>query len=260
MINEVFSEKLCQLIVDGIIKGYKDYLDVRKRAKEELIVSTAYAWVKGNHIDNSVYDMCCKSGILDYKIDKAGYTWEYLQFTLEESGKKFLLFIKNSIMMHQTFNEKIDQRKKNNYLYEYAGINNRVFQSEDITKLKNEKVVQLELTFPEFEAIKSKVPMSAPEGYDAFYIITYEIDSQSKMIKNVSLTQPNQSDMSLYEIANLTPFIGKSEYKISESDLEDILNDKVPEGIYADDDQAFIYKVVDKDTDEKQNNREDTAN
>lgn len=58
MINEVFSEKLCQLIVDGIIKVYKDYLDVRKRAKEELIVSTAYAWVKGNHIDNSIYDMC----------------------------------------------------------------------------------------------------------------------------------------------------------------------------------------------------------
>ena len=42
--------------------------------------------------------------------------------------------------MHQTFNEKINQQKKNNYLYEYAGINNRFFQSEDITKLKNEKV------------------------------------------------------------------------------------------------------------------------
>ena len=150
MINEVFSEKLCQLIVDGIIKGYKDYLDVRKRAKEELMVSTAYAWVKGNHIDNSVYGMCCKSGILDYKIDMAGYTWEYLQFTLEESDKKYLLFIKNSIMMYQTFNAKIAQRKKNNYLYEYAGINNRFFQSENLTKLKNEKVVQLELTFPEF--------------------------------------------------------------------------------------------------------------
>lgn len=95
------------MIFDGIIKGYKDYLDVRKRAKEELMVSTAYAWVKGNHIDNSVYGMCCKSGILDYKIDMAGYTWEYLQFTLEESDKKYLLFIKNSIMMHQTFNAKI---------------------------------------------------------------------------------------------------------------------------------------------------------
>lgn len=164
------------------------------------------------------------------------------------------------MMMHQTFNEKIDQRKKNNYLYEYAGINNQFFQSEDTIRSKNEKVVQLELSFPEFEAMKNKVPMTAPEGYDAFYIVTYEIDSQSKMIKDISLTQPNQYDMSLYEIENLTPFIEKSEYKISESDLANVLNDKVPEGIYADDDQAFIYKVVDKDIDEKQENKNDVAN
>lgn len=37
-------EELSQLVVDGILKGYKDYLSVRKKAQDELKISGAYGW------------------------------------------------------------------------------------------------------------------------------------------------------------------------------------------------------------------------
>lgn len=36
-------DQLSQLVVDGILKGYKEYLSVRRRAQQELKVSAAYA-------------------------------------------------------------------------------------------------------------------------------------------------------------------------------------------------------------------------
>ena len=44
-------DKLNESLVDGIIEGYRDYLDVRRQKARELKVHGAYAWVKGNHID-----------------------------------------------------------------------------------------------------------------------------------------------------------------------------------------------------------------
>jgi len=39
------SENLNEGIVDGIIEGYRDYLDVRRQKARELKVHGAYAWV-----------------------------------------------------------------------------------------------------------------------------------------------------------------------------------------------------------------------
>ncbi len=144
----------------------------------------------------------------------------------------------------------MDSSKRENYLYEYAGINNPIIDSESLKSVASEKVVQLELSLPELEAINQKIAMKAPEGYNRFYVVTYEFDSQSKMISKIALTLPNQYEMSLVEVADLTPLIEKSIYSISDEELEIVKGDKVPESIYADEDQSFGYGVAAEEQDD----------
>ncbi|WP_249870552.1 hypothetical protein [Oceanobacillus saliphilus] len=74
-----FSDEISESIVKGIMKRYKSYLNERKQKKEELLISSAYAWVKGNHIDHFVAEESESFGIT-YVPSKAGYSWGYLQF------------------------------------------------------------------------------------------------------------------------------------------------------------------------------------
>ena len=75
-------------------------------------------------------------------------------------------------------------------------------------------------------------------------VVTYEFAPDSKMISKSALTLPNQQEMILVEVADLTPLIEKSEFSISEDELEIVKSDKVPESIYADGDQLFGYGVA----------------
>ena len=54
MTDYKFSEELNVRLVRGIEKGYSDYAEVRREKRDELLVSGAYAWVKGNHIEDQV--------------------------------------------------------------------------------------------------------------------------------------------------------------------------------------------------------------
>lgn len=54
MANEVLNAEEAQLVVDGLLLGYKEYLDIRKEMKEKLKVSAGFAFTKGNFIDDGV--------------------------------------------------------------------------------------------------------------------------------------------------------------------------------------------------------------
>ena len=47
MANEVLNAEEAQLVVDGLLLGYKEYLDIRKEMKEKLKVSAGFAFTKG---------------------------------------------------------------------------------------------------------------------------------------------------------------------------------------------------------------------
>lgn len=67
-----FSEELNIRLVKGIEQGYSDYAEVRREKRAELLVSSAYAWVKGNHIEDRVARELQDFGI-NFKSEKAGY-------------------------------------------------------------------------------------------------------------------------------------------------------------------------------------------
>src|SRR4051794_38678881 len=93
-----FPTSLSQNIVNGILDGYNNYLNERKQKKREMNISSAYAWVKGNHIEHAVSEQCKDN--IEYKPSKAGYTWGYLRFMNKED--KVLFIIKNSSSLGRT--------------------------------------------------------------------------------------------------------------------------------------------------------------
>lgn len=80
------SADVNQSIVNGILQGYKNYLEERKAKRAEMKISSAYAWVRGNHIDDQIAEECNEMDISFTKA-KAGYTWGYLQCNIEKEKR-----------------------------------------------------------------------------------------------------------------------------------------------------------------------------
>lgn len=244
------GKELDQKIVDGILKGYKEYLDVRRNAKNKLAVSTAYAWVKGNHIDSCVKEMFSGNETMKSSVEKAGYVWEYLLFQLQHEQDNYLIIVKNSRAMSKTFAGKSDKINEENYLYAFSGINNSLIKSGKLSAIRQSHSVQLELSFPELELMNQGGLVKTPKGFNRFYVVTYEIDDSSKMISKISLTLPDRNEMLLVEVADLTPLIESSTIDISSDELEIVKNDKVASSIYGTGDREFGYAIAAEEKDE----------
>ncbi|MCS4486250.1 spr1630 family ClpXP-sensitive toxin [Staphylococcus americanisciuri] len=237
-------KELNQLIVNGILDGYKKYLDVRRDAQKKYLVSRGFTWTKANIIDTFVAKACSKYEGIDFTIDKAGYTWEYLQFTLKDTQEKVLFIVKNSWGVERTFNGKKDKSKKENYLYDYAGINNPIVDKKMLKFSPSQKSVQLEFDLTEKEEIGKSIAENRLKDYNRFYVVVYEFDAQSKMISKIALTLPNQYEMRLIEVDDLTSLIKNSHSVISSYDLKVVQNDRLPQGTHADDNQSFGYGIA----------------
>ncbi len=243
MDNFKLAPKICQAIVDGTLSGYLNYLDERRKKKDEMNVSGAYAWTKGNHIDDQISKLAKGQG-LSFIPDKAGYTWDYLKFILNEQNENYLIIIKNSKRIQQTFDGK--ELKDDNYLVEFSDINTAPFKNAGVTFIERPEQIQLELNDPEeIQAVFNKESLKVTQKYDRFYVVTYEIDEQSKDIKSILLTMPNRETMSLVEIDDLTEYIVNSSYEITAEALAPILNDKSSEAtIFSGDDNAFGFAEI----------------
>jgi len=231
-----------QQIVNGIMRGYKEYLEIRKSANEKLAVSGAYAWVKGNHIDSSVKVSVSSLENISVQSAKAGFAWEYLQFITksEDAVSKSLIFVKSSRSMMKKFDGETATINTDNYLYGYSEINNRLIATGKLKGQQSKKKVQLELVLPGEPWMKpDSVPLLAE--FSRFYIVTYEIDNESKQVSQIKLTMPSQLEMSLIEITDLTPLIENSKVTFTEDDFDVIRKDRIPDAVY--NDESFGYEV-----------------
>lgn len=211
MKNYELTENLNQAIVDGVVEGYVEYLKVRREMGRKLKVSSAYAWVKGNHIDDKVARACEELGV-DSQLSKAGLTWQYLQFKLKQ--EKVLFIIKNA----RYFNEEnvsrgkdakgVSRKTQMEYMEDLMSINSDVDLSK-IPSSKKKVSKQLEL-FEDFHLNNKdlqEIKKLDNEGYERFYIATYEV-SEDQIISNISLWLPNPADNKAYLIQDLTSLIG----------------------------------------------------
>lgn len=239
-LNEVIN----QAIVDGTQNGYLEYLDERRRKKSEMLVSGAYAWTKGNHIDDQVARAVESLGF-NYKMDKAGYAWEYLQFTLSEQAEKYLIIIKNSKRTQKHFNGKRKNNPERNYLHSLSDINIAELKSAGKIFSQQNEQIELELSSPaEIHAVMNQKQLSVKETYSRFYIVTYEINDITKMIDSINLTMPNSETMTLNVVEDLTPYIQSSAVDIIPEDAAPIMQEISSDNtIFSGDLNAFGYAV-----------------
>lgn len=244
------DQKISKAIVDGTLKGYLQYLEERKEKKQSMNVSGAYAWTKGNHIDDQVSKIG-ESHNVQFQIEKAGYTWEYLQFTVIDNEENFMVIVKNSKRVQKSFD---DQKKKakvddNNYLVNYADINTEVLKDRNQKQVVKPEQIQLELTDPEeIKAVLEGNPLTVKQSYSRFYIVTYEIDDETKLITSIKLTMPNRQTMNLELIEDLSYLIPQSEYEVTPDDVEPIMNEIISDKtIFSGDSNAFGYSVPEEE-------------
>lgn len=251
MKNFRLSEALNESIVDGIIEGYKDYVQVRKEAARHLKIHGAYAWVKGNHIDHHVAVHCEKNGV-ESRLSKAGVTWQYLQFYIEEDKSLFL--IKNARYFDPEAVDKgkdtygRSKTKKVAYMNELIRINENIDFPINTNKNRDNQSIQLAL-FDEipFLSLSKEEASQLAKQYNRFYIVSYEIDD-NYFIDTIKLWMPNPINNKAYLVEDLTELINTKTSHIIE--IEDETKAILKNSIDIPDASLFDIEIV-EDEDKK---------
>ena len=233
-----FSEDLNIRLVKGIEQGYSDYAEVRKEKREELYVSGAYAWVKGNHIEDQVARELEKIGI-KFKKEKAGYTWEYLSFN--EPKEKTLFLIRNiSIIKGKPAKPILDTSNPENYLVEKSKINSNV----DFDGIKGSmqgafKFIDLQINPPSTEDENIE---ELRKEYKHFYILTYTIDSATQMLMDIDLWMPEfiaNSKVEMVQIDSLTEHLNETAPYINLEAIRELVH--APEEEYSGSASEYVF-------------------
>lgn len=220
-----FSKELSERIVRGILKGYKSYIDERNEKKQEFLISSAYAWVIGNHIDHYVAEETRDLGIR-YHHSKAGYSWGYLQFL--DVRNKNLFLIKNGDGIAKN-KQSARRRRPDGYIEMMAKrINGNIDFSESLVVHEQMNLFPMyEQTELDLEPLEGEI-QQLEEKVEQFYIVTYNINEQ-KMISNISLCLPHPETYELHVVDDWTKYIDTVGVKISEKDLARLADDQEPE-------------------------------
>lgn len=243
MVDYKFNEDFNKRLVKGIEQGYSGYAEVRREKRKELLVSGAYAWVKGNHIEDQVARELQEIGI-EFKEEKAGFAWEYLSFT--NPKENYLFLIKNAnIVKHKSNIPTLDTPSSDNYLVGLSKINSTV----DFGEIKGSHQGTLELldlqTLP--KSIEDESIEELKKQYTHFYILTYTIDATSRMLSSVDLWMPEfivNSKVEMVKVDSLTRHLGNTDAEVNFEAIQELLN--LPEEEFSGTPIEFEYKTIEE--------------
>lgn len=206
-----FTKEHYTMIVKAIIDGYSEYIEHRRDRKNKMIISSAFAWTKGNFIESEIAKTCEDIGF-SYIRSKAGPTWQYLQFVDDQTKRLFLIrnaryFDSSSFANSRT---PVSGKKHGNsrtYLHELSKINQHIeFNSEYKSKTAQQKPKkQLSYLSVSEELISEQLELFRSE-YESFNILTYQLDG-AQQISKIMHYLPNPTDNIAYEIKDLTDYI-----------------------------------------------------
>lgn len=223
-----------QAVVDGILEGYKNYLQERREKKSSMKVSYAYAFTKGNHIDDAVVRKL-ESLIEKATLEKVKSGWEHFEFTFKNDISCFFI-IKDAVRARTAIKK---GKNESSYLLEYASIlNNDWIKAENLrhTQEKKENVtIQLSmLSEPEKKALDNRCQV---RENDRFYMVIYEVN-QLKMITRIEMVAVDAETRTLHQIQDLSLYIQTSDIEVSESEASVVLGDTE-----VDYDEKYFYTV-----------------
>lgn len=225
-----FSEELNIRLVKGIEQGYSDYAEVRKEKRDELLVSSAYAWVKGNHIEDQVARELREIGI-DFKTEKAGYAWEYLSFNEPKANN--LILIKNArVIKRKSTIPTLDTSNAENYLVGLSKINSTI-DFDEVRGAKQGTLRFFDLQVPPISTEDEELEVLKKE-YKHFYILTYSIDSDSQMLMAIDLWMPEfikGSQVEMVKIDSLTEYLNHTGARVNLEAIQELIH--TPEEEYS---------------------------
>lgn len=239
-----FVDSDSKVIVNAIVEGYREYIEHRR---EQMIISSAFAWTKGNFIEDKVAKNGSKLNI-KYEKAKAGLTWDYLQFNHQDTKKLFL--IKNAAYFNAGSFSQATLPNKNSsrtrtYLHELSEINQNLEFPDGGGEVRPfEGSEQLRLFIPE-NRVKRTIEQTK-SSFNEFHILTYEID-EAYQISTVMHYLPNPADNIAYLVDDLSRHISGAE--LSDEEREIIAPDYDRDIL---DPSAFDIVIIDED-EEKEN-------
>ncbi|GAA0365644.1 hypothetical protein GCM10008932_17280 [Alkalibacterium iburiense] len=204
--NELkLSDEINHHFVRGLVNGYERYLQVRVAAAEDMVISNGYAYTRGNHLE----DMIAKeeSANVQFEHAKAG-SWSYLKFKVHNSENNHMIIVRRAERINETLAElqsKTLENREKNWLYGLSKINNRL----ELDKIvNNSKVQQLKLyadnAIDERAIIRSEnLSLNLEEEFDGFYILTYEIDSNTQELSDADLMMMDSKTLGLVQVESL---------------------------------------------------------
>ncbi|MGG5318782.1 hypothetical protein [Enterococcus sp. AZ072] len=163
-----------------------------------------------------------------------------------------MLIVKNSRRIQQSFDG--DIKKEKNYLVDLSDINLPAFKESGLTFIKRPEQIELELSDPEeVKAVLEGRSLNVEHKYSRFYIVTYEINDETKIIDSINLMMPNSETMSLIPVADLTSYITTSPYEIRFDDVAPIREEKTTDQtIFSGEPNAFGLSVAAEDEEKKE--------
>lgn len=217
-----FHENHSEIIVNAIVEGYRDYIEHRKDRHQKMEISSAFAWTKGNFIENKIAEVCGDLNF-SYKKAKAGLTWDYLQFIHGDTKKLFLIknaayFNENSFSQAVLPNKDKSRGLRRTYLHELSKINQKLDfpashldseidsqYSEQLSFFISEKQIEDELN--QFKSL-----------YNEFHILTYKID-EAYQISKIMHYLPNPDDNIAYKVEDLSKYVSGAELTDDEREV-----------------------------------------
>lgn len=209
-----------------------------------MIISSAFAWTKGNFIESKIAESS-ENLNLSYKRAKAGLTWDYLQFL--QGDKKTLFLIRNAAYFNEnnfsqaTLPSKINNGHQRTYLHELSKINKRLDFSSQNQSQGNTNRRNVQLSFFVLEnQVKDELNEFKSE-YNEFHILTYKID-RAFQISKIMHYLPNPADNIAYEVENLSDHISGA--KLTDEEREVIAPELVEDLIAP---EAFDIGIFDEE-------------
>ncbi|MCT4404085.1 hypothetical protein EFT43_03965 [Leuconostoc falkenbergense] len=249
------SEAIGKILVQGILKGYKDYAQERLAKQNEMVVSSGYLWTRSNHIDDGIAKEIQSENYeqkIGFQIGRAGYIWDYVQF-LHNNGEKSMIVVKPGQFRPEKFGDATDKKHlTQKSMRQLMSINAKHFQ-DDEQEYSSHDLQQLQLfddsvpakVLPS-ESEKNKILSKKTNNVDRFYILTYTLGSDS-LINSIKLVMPNPKNNTVVMIQDLTDLIGDA--NLINDDEAQVLKNELAEQVSA---PEYFFDVLEDKPQEKQ--------
>lgn len=239
-----FNSKHSSMIVNAIVKGYREYVEHRKELHNKMAISSAFAWTRNNFIESELAKQCKVTGFSTIHA-KAGPTWNYLQFVNDQTKRLFI--VRNATYFNPSSSSSLsiplprsEGGRATAYLEELAKMNGHIeFPVEKQMHLEENK--ENELTAASYvpaKQVSTQLDLFKNK-YTSFHILTYELDEANQLRKVMHyLPDPLQNIAHLVE--DLSSYISGAELSWEERNI--LEPDHVEEVIGSDSFDLGIFK------------------